>query len=332
MKVLVTGAAGFIGGHLVERLLERGDEVRALSLPSSDTALLEELPVQLFYGDITDPGSLVASMQGVELVFHAAARVTDWGPWAAFRRETVQGTRNVLSAAIAAGASGFLMTSSVSAYGNPLPRRVLEESRPYGRYKGGLANYGRSKRLAEEAAIQRHAAGEIRVTIVRPSVVYGPRNTLVSKMVKYLKSPLPVWVGSPDHPIPLIDVQDVVEGCIAAAASPAGSGELFNLTNEERVTYRQAIDTLCQMLDLSPPRWGIPRGVVMAQAIAVEEIAGILWPREEPPITRGGVEAMTMAATVSAAKARTLLGWEAKIGLEEGYQRMTAWLKESQLV
>jgi uncharacterized protein YbjT (DUF2867 family) len=89
MRALVTGATGFLGSHIAERLVARGDEVRALVRPASDTALLQKLGVELATGDVTDPGSLHPAMSGVDVVYHAAAMVSDWGPWRDFKRVTV---------------------------------------------------------------------------------------------------------------------------------------------------------------------------------------------------------------------------------------------------
>src|SRR3970040_1307845 len=102
MKALVTGATGFLGSHIVERLMQRGDDVRALVRPSSDTRLLREWGVELVNGDVTQPDSLLAAMSGIEAVYHTAAMVSEWDPWRDFQTVTIDGTRNVLRAAAAA--------------------------------------------------------------------------------------------------------------------------------------------------------------------------------------------------------------------------------------
>src|SRR3990172_9731012 len=116
MKALVTGATGFIGGHIVDRLLAAGHEVRGLASSAQKATRLKELGVEVVMGDVTDIESLRAAARGVDTVFHAAARVTDWGPWAEFEAATVQGTENTLRAAVDAGVRRFLHVSTVGVY------------------------------------------------------------------------------------------------------------------------------------------------------------------------------------------------------------------------
>ena len=112
MTALVTGATGFLGSHIAERLVRRGESVRCLVRPTSDTSFLESLGVELVRGDITDAPSLAPALTDIDTVYHAAAMVGDWAPWSAFRSVTINGTRNVLKAAGAAGVSRFLHVST----------------------------------------------------------------------------------------------------------------------------------------------------------------------------------------------------------------------------
>ena len=116
---LVTGATGLLGSHIVEQLRAAGEPVRALVRGSSDTRLLDEWGVEKVIGDVTDPASLTAACKGVRTVYHAAARVGDWGPWSEFVAISIDGTRNMLEAARAADVQRFLHISSISAYGHP---------------------------------------------------------------------------------------------------------------------------------------------------------------------------------------------------------------------
>ncbi len=114
---LVTGATGLLGSHIVEQLCQRGRPVRALVRSTSDTTWLETMPVEIVCGDVTDAQSISRAVQGVKVVYHAAARVGDWGPWHEFQRITIDGTENVISAAERAGVQRFIYISSISVYG-----------------------------------------------------------------------------------------------------------------------------------------------------------------------------------------------------------------------
>ncbi len=116
---LVTGATGLLGSHICEQLIKRGRNVRALARKGSDVAFLRSLGVEIVLGDVTDQCTLAAAMAGVENVYHAAARVGDWGKWPEFVAITIDGTANMLAAAKHARVRRFLHISSISAYGHP---------------------------------------------------------------------------------------------------------------------------------------------------------------------------------------------------------------------
>ena len=174
---LVTGASGLLGSHIVEQLVAAGEPVRALVRPTSDTRLLDEWGVEKAVGDVTDAESLLRAAKGVRRIYHVAAKVGDWGPWRQFVAVTIDGTRNALAAARAAGVERFLHVSSISAYGHPDGAgMVLDESAPLGVNLHRWSYYSRAKVEAEKLVWAAHEAGEVPVTVVKPSWLYGPRD------------------------------------------------------------------------------------------------------------------------------------------------------------
>src|SRR3989304_5122027 len=164
MRVLVTGASGFIGSHIVERLVAAGDSVRAFVRPTSDVAYLRALGVELARGDITDPASLPPAMDGIDAVYHAAAAVTDWGLWRLFRSVTVEGTRNVLEAARRARPPPPLPArGGEPAGGRPDVQRRLgragDAARPAAGHRGGR-RAGGAAAVASAPARVRHRPGD----------------------------------------------------------------------------------------------------------------------------------------------------------------------------
>ena len=129
---LITGATGLLGSHIVEQLRKRQMPVRVLVRPGSDCSWLQMQGVELVEGDVTKPATLEHACRGVEVVYHAAAKVGDWGPWDEFQRITIDGTRNVVEAAIAAGVRRFLHISSISAYGYHTRDGTIDETVPLG--------------------------------------------------------------------------------------------------------------------------------------------------------------------------------------------------------
>ncbi len=131
MKVLVTGAAGFLGGHLVDLLIERGDAVRALVRPVEDARRLHTLPnVEIVQGDLTDAASLRRAVQGVQRVYNIAAKTGPWGPEEEYHATNVQGVLDLIAAAMDAGVERIVQTSSITVYGHHL-HGVVSEEHPY---------------------------------------------------------------------------------------------------------------------------------------------------------------------------------------------------------
>ena len=130
MKVCVTGAAGFLGGHLTDMLVERGDEVRALVLPGEDVEFLQRLPgVEIVCGDVTDGKSLRQAVRGARRVYHLAAKTGPWGPEKVYWEVNVNGLERLVNAALEAGVERIVHTSSITVYGHHL-RGVVSEEHP----------------------------------------------------------------------------------------------------------------------------------------------------------------------------------------------------------
>jgi nucleoside-diphosphate-sugar epimerase len=231
--ILVTGATGFIGGRLAERLVvEHGARVRALVRNFSRAVRLARFPIELVQGDLTSPESVDRAVAGCDYVFHCAYGSD--GQDDARRVVNAQGTRHVLDAALKHHVTRVVHTSTVTVYGNT-PDGPLDETAP--RVKTGFA-YGDSKIEAEETALGYVTRG-LPVAVVQPTVVYGPFGTTFTiKPLQLLKSGRVILVNGGDGLANLVYVDDVVSGMILAAVHEAASGESFILSGPEPTTWR----------------------------------------------------------------------------------------------
>src|SRR5688572_1430960 len=180
MRIFLTGGTGLLGSHVAEAAVLASHAVRALARPPADVRHLRALGVEIVVGDLCDAASPLAdSMRGCEVVIHSAARVGDWGTWPQFLEETVEASRRVYDAAVAAGVPRAVHISSVAVYGKKLPLagEVVESQGPLP--PGEMPRwyfYGRAKSLAESLATRYHAEGRIAMSVVRPGWIYGPRD------------------------------------------------------------------------------------------------------------------------------------------------------------
>jgi 2-alkyl-3-oxoalkanoate reductase len=320
---VVTGATGLLGSHIVEKLVARGEHVRALVRPTSEVAFLKGLGVELVQSDLHDSASLAGAVANAEIVYHCAARVGDWGSWGDFRSQVVESTRNLVAACRGAGVGRFLHVSSVSVYGHPRAKECIDETEPQGQRLRFLDHYCRAKMQAEEEVRELGSMA----TIVRPSWIYGPRDRNgLPRLVKALRGGWVKILGSGSNRLNIVYAGDVAAGAIAAAHHPAARGEAFHLCSEGEITQRQFLDTLTSALHL--PR--IERHVAPAYAYVgglFGDVVARLFHWNRPPyISRYSVSLMARPVNFSIAKARTQLAWQPQTRPEEGLRRSLEWL------
>ncbi len=324
---LVTGATGLLGSHIVEQLTAAGEPVRALVRPTSDTGFIESCGAELVRGDITDADSLPAAMQGVTRVYHAAAQVGDWGPWQRFVAVTIDGTANMLAAAAAADVERFLYISSISAYGHPDGKGlVLDESAPLGVKLHKWSYYSRAKVEAEKLAWAAHQRGDLPVTVVKPSWLYGPRDRAsMPRILRALRKGKGKLIGDGSNRLNLTYAGNEAEGCILAATAPSAVGESYNLSSDGEITQAEYFNKIAECIGAKPVTKKVPYGIVFRAAFLME-LFGHMFGRKKPPlVTRYSVWLIGRQCFFSSDKARRDLGWQPRVGYEEGIAKSVQW-------
>jgi len=323
----VTGATGLLGSHVVEQLLAAGQTVRALVRPTSDTSLLDEWGVETVPGDLADADRLREAMQGATTVYHVAAQVGDWGPWERFVAVTIDGTRNMLAAAKAAGARRFLHVSSISAYGHPDGEgMVLDESAPLGVNLHKWSYYSRAKVEAEKLARAAHEAGDVPVTVVKPSWLYGPRDRAsMPRLIRAIRAGKGKLLGDGSNRLNLTYAGNVAEGCILAATRDQAVGEAYNLSSDGEITQAEYFNKIADCLGCKPVTKSVPYGVARKAAFLMELFGHVLGRKKPPLVTRYSVWLMGRRCFFRCEKARQELGWQPTVGYDEGIRRSVAW-------
>ncbi|MEW5827045.1 MAG: hopanoid-associated sugar epimerase [Candidatus Bipolaricaulota bacterium] len=264
MRSLVTGAAGFIGSHVVRALLAAGDEVRALVRDSEPPPSLRLLPVDVVRGDVRDPVAVAAAVRGCDRVFHVAARYALWAPRSDEMRDiNVGGTRTVLAASQAAGVSVVVHTSSVAALAVPHRGEVADEATPVDARRI-VGAYKRSKYEAEAVTEEFVRAG-LRVVIVNPSFPVGPGDAKPTPtgqvLVDFLCGRMPAYV---DTGMNVVSVRDVAQGHVLAAEK-GRTGERYILGGVN-LTMREFLEILARVSGRTAPRLRLPIAPLMVAA------------------------------------------------------------------
>src|SRR5678815_2870994 len=271
--VLVTGAAGFIGGRVAQIFAGQGRTVVAMDLPGRQYAHLSPASVEIRQADITDLAQMARVLDGLrpDAVVHCAALMGGWGGAEEYRRINVEGTRNIATWAVAAGVSRFIYISSVSVYGMPAARDI-DETTPF-RHIG--LPYGDSKMEAEALVKRFHAEGLVS-TILRPGDVYGPRaGEWVVKLVDSMKSGRMILIGGGGGLINTTYVDNLVDAIAAALARPEAAGRDYIVTDGAPVTWKDYLGALAAAADCSPPKFSLPSPIAWP-AVLMLEAAGRL--------------------------------------------------------
>jgi len=328
MRILVTGASGFLGGHLIEEVVSKGYDVIGMVRKSSDTGFLRSLGVELRVGDLTAPESLSQATEGIDVVIHLAAYYTFFGKEDLYRKVNVEGTRLLLEAALNNGVRRFIYCSSTEAIGPVKNPPADEDSPPNPSYE-----YGRSK-LEAEKVVRSYGGGGIEYSILRPSGIYGPRNVNDISywfITAFAKNALPtrIIVGDGKNLIQFAYVEDVVQGFLLVLEKPEVSKNQTYFISEDRAyTYLEVYKILAELCNREPPRIHVPPLLAKTFVIPVELFNRI---RGKVDFTwrTSTVNDMTSDRAYSISKAMKDLGFRPKYDLKTGLRETIEWYREN---
>lgn len=324
-RSLVTGGSGFLGSHLVEALVARGDEVRVLVRQTSKTAFLENLGVELVYGDLNDSQSLKTAVQGMERIYHCAALASDWGTWENFLATNVIGLRNLLDAALEAGVRKFVHISTTDVYGHP--NYPADEAAPF-RLRGW--QYGDTKIKGEQLVWEYHREHGLPITVVRPVNIYGPRSTsFVLEPAELLKSGDMVNIGKREQSAGLAYVTNVVDLILLAADCDSSVGHAYNASDGLDTSWRDYMNRLAKVIGVPGPQVVIPYRLAYFVGWIMEKVYGVLRIQSRPMLTRMMVELLGTDQGFPIDKARQELGYEPRVGFDEGMAQAENWLRQT---
>ncbi len=313
MKVLVTGATGFVGSAVARKLIAAGHDVRALARPASDRRNLQGLAMETVAGDLRDPTSLAAALKGCDALFHVAADYRLWVPDPeTIYAVNVDGSRALIEAAMAAGVGRMVYTSSVATLGLNQDGTPADEDTPVA-LGHMIGHYKRSKFLAEAAVkglIRDHGAP---VVIVNPSTPVGPRDvkpTPTGRMiVEAAAGRMPAYV---DTGLNLVHVDDVADGHLLAFDHGV-VGERYVLGGAD-MTLEAILGAVARITGGRPPRIRLAHNLIMPLAVAAEAWARLSG--TEPFATVDGLRMAKKKMFFTSAKAEAALGYEHRPAVE----------------
>jgi nucleoside-diphosphate-sugar epimerase len=314
---LVSGATGFLGSRLAATLAGHGLRVRALARTTSDLTRLSRAGIEVVIGDVGDRPSLARAVEGQQVVFHTAGLVTDWGNADAFMRVNRDGTANIIDACRRVGVEHLIHISSLTVLGLPRDGRRIDEESPY--VAAPSDPYTQSKIAAEKLVRAAHGQHGLRTTILRPGAIWGAGDALfLPRMVALMRRGRMPCVGRGENLIGLSHVDNLVQGCMLAAESPACAGQIYHITDGEPVTLRQVLDAIADAHQLARPRFSLPVWILLIAAAWAERAAKWRVGPQPPVITRYSVRMLASHCRYDIGKARRELGYKPRVTFDQG--------------
>lgn len=321
MKALVTGASGFTGSHLARFLVGAGHDVRVLVRSSSGRDVLRGLDVEYVLGDLADRDSLRRAVSGTECIYHLAAVYREARlPDRTYFDVNVEGTRRLAEAALDEGGVPFIYCSTCGVHGE-VAHPPADETAPYN--PGDI--YQETKVQAEKLLLKMHREQDLPVVILRPVGIYGPGDRRFLKLFGGVARRRFPMIGSGDVFYHLTHVKDVVSGFARAAEVPAARGNAFILAGARYTTVRELIDLIAREAGVPSPWLKLPATPMVAAAAVCEAVCRPLG--IEPPLYRRRLDFFLKHRAFTIDKAREVLGWQPRIGLEDGIRETLAYYR-----
>jgi len=316
MKVLITGAGGFIGSHLVDSQLEQGHEVRALDLHLDLLRHQSAHPhLEAIRGDITDDEHLDEILAGVEVVYHLASAHLDVSlSDEHYRRVNVGGTLALLQAAQQAGVKRFVHCSSVGVIGdveNP-PADETTECHPTNIYE-------KTKLEGESAALEFSQRTGFPVVVARPAWVYGPRCPRTSKLMRTISKGRFPFFGQGQNMRHPVYISDAVKGLELCASADGVNGEVFIIAGENAVPVSELVKVISAELGVNPSKLHLPIALGLLGGYSLEVAFKLIG--KAPPFSRRSVDFFLKHNAYDISKAKRMLGYKPQIDLRTGIQK-----------
>jgi nucleoside-diphosphate-sugar epimerase len=321
-RILVTGATGFTGSHLCERLTSEGYSVRGLVRDPSRCSPLHQWGVETVTGDLCDPNSLRQATKGIDVVYHIAAL---------FRQENVsrkemwevnvQGTKNILEAAIRSEVQKFVHCSTVGVHGD-IKKPPANEDSPY----GPGDRYQESKTEGERVVLRAMAEGRLPVVVFRPGGIYGPRDLRFLKLFKTIKNRSFVMLGSGQVIYQMVYIDDLIDGIVLCGTNERATGNVYILTGCEPITLNQLVCAIAAVLGVAAPRLRFPVTPVYVAGFICELVCKPLG--IPPPLYRRRVDFFQKTRSFDISKAKRELGFYPKTELSRGIKLTAEWYRE----
>jgi nucleoside-diphosphate-sugar epimerase len=322
-RVLVTGAGGFLGNHLVRELLHKDDVVRIISR-KIDEEFEQNKNVEVLYGDIRNPEVAQKAVDGVDIIYHCAAITTNKGPWQNFLDTNINATRNLLDAAVKFGVRRFVFVSSVTVYGFSKMKgnKPIRENDAHGNGLPLYSYYAKSKIEAEKLVWEYYRSKQLPVVILRPGVIFGFKGKNTFKTGKII-------FGAKHKILPYVYVKDVVAALILAGNSDAAVGNAYNVVGDEQPTQGEFKNKINRTIGVDKTGVFLPRPIMYIPALLFEFYSKRKQADSSPPYNLFFYKSLVRDLRYDNHKIKEELGWVPSYSIEDGIKETNQYINDT---
>ncbi len=330
MKILITGAGGFLGTHLAKALRDKGHEVTNFS--RGNYPHLDAMGVKTKRGDLRDRENVEEAVEGQEVIFHVASKVGVWGNYREYYDINVKGTENLLNAAKKEGIKNLIFTSSPSVVFGKDQLCGVDESQPFP--KKYVSHYAKTKALAEKMVLEAHNPPYFHTIALRPHLVFGPGDhNLIPRVIGKARKNKLKMIGKGDNKVDVVYIDNAVHAHLLAfeklGKEPQVGGQSFFISQEKPVKLWDFINTLLEKTKFKKVKSKVPFTLAYSAGLLLEK--ALFWSQNEPPLTRFVALNLGKSHYFNNQKSRNLLGYRPVISLEDSIEKTTEWMKETGL-
>lgn len=328
MRILITGATGFVGGHLVEACQRKGWQVTALARPSSDTAALQASGVAVVRCEPTDAAALRKAVTETDVIVNCAAKIGDWGPHDEYIKANVDNLKILLDACKGQDLTRFIHLSSLGVYAAKHHHGTDETTPAATSHRDG---YSHSKALAEKLVLQYERDFGLPAVVLRPGFIYGPRDrTVMPRIINTLRNQAMRYPGAKGaRALNTIFVRNLIDAIFLAIASDAAVGQIYNLTDGEFVSKRRFIEKIADAMSLPYPTLTPPFWLAWLVTWTSDRIAHLKKAKEAPAFNFTRLKFMGLNLDFSIEKAKRELGYHPRVTFDDAMNETMAWYKST---
>jgi nucleoside-diphosphate-sugar epimerase len=321
MRILITGANGFIGSNLAALLIKQKHKVVALVRKTSDLKYLKGLPVQIVYGDILDRASIYHAAKACHIIVHTAGAVTDWGDIDYFTRLNVEGVKNVAQAAVDAEVKRLVHISTVAIYGFNV--KDAEESDPT---PPSHVGYSKTKLQGVQWLNEFATKTEMEIVKINPGNVFGPGDDkFIKPYLDIISKNGFVYVNHGQSLTCPTYIENLVHGISLACFHPKINGETFNITDGLNITWKEFTDAFYIALNKKPITRSLPHGLLHAIANSMEKFYTLFYIKKSPLLTRYRIDNAGKDYHFSIEHAREVLDYAPVVDFETSIKKTVEW-------